>query len=57
MSVNDTTATVNVATPGSYRFYVTASNSWGESLQSNTVSTPPTATGPKNITIKITPKP
>jgi hypothetical protein len=43
--------------PGVYRFYVTASNEWGESDPSNTVQTSNAASAPRGIVIRITANP
>jgi hypothetical protein len=51
------TCTVPALTPGVYQFYVTATNMWGESDPSNTVTTPAgPASAPRGITIRITAK-
>jgi hypothetical protein len=51
-STTNTTITIEVPTPGRYFFYVTASNFWGESFPSSTVSTPANATGAQNLKVK-----
>lgn len=51
-----TTASILNVSPGLYRFYVTASNQWGESTPSNTVQTPgtvPTPPGSLILTIAV----
>lgn len=48
-----TTASVET-TPGKHTFYVTATNSWGESAPSNTVTTPWAAGIPGNLRMTIT---
>ncbi len=46
------TITVTNLTPAVYRFYVTATNIWGESVPSNMVQTPPGRPSAVTITIK-----
>lgn len=53
LDVTTNHATIPNLTPGMYRFYVTASNVWGESGPSNIVQTPVNAsTAPKNLRIQ-----
>ncbi len=48
-----TTYVVANLTPGVYKFYVTASNVWGESVAGNTVTTPAPASPPTNLRLTI----
>jgi len=45
--------TLTDVTPGKHEYFVTASNMWGESDPSNTVTTPAPATSPKAVKITI----
>ena len=51
-TTTNTTLTVTNLTPGVYRFYVTATNMWGESIPSNTVQTPPGRPGAVTLIIQ-----
>lgn len=48
-----TTYTVSNLNPGVYQFRITASNSWGESLPSNIVTTPTSASAPTGLKITV----
>jgi hypothetical protein len=51
-STNSTSFVIKGLTPGQYFWYVTASNYWGEGLQSDTVHTPTVATKVMSLGIK-----
>jgi len=39
--------------PGAHFYYLTASNMWGQSGPSNVANTPPVATDPTNVVLKV----
>jgi hypothetical protein len=52
-STNVTNFVVKGLAPGKYYWYVTCSNFWGESLQSNQAHTPAAVVGVTNLTVRL----